>query len=197
MKLYGTVTSPFTRRVRVVAAEVGEPVERIDTASEDGQAELRALTPIRKVPIAIIDGRTLFDSHVITAWLTTTRGWGGLSPARDAWHEGNLINAIDAAVDSCIQLFYLRRDGVPVEGSAYETRQLERTDAIFHWLGTQLAPDRCGFGPALGLAEVSLICALDWMDLRKAYPTERAQAVLGVRAAWQKRPSLASTRPDA
>src|SRR5690606_5704652 len=72
MKLYGTTTSPFVRRVRVVAAEVGEPVERIDTAPEAGQAALREVSPIRKVPVAVIDGRTLFDSHTIIDWLVTT-----------------------------------------------------------------------------------------------------------------------------
>ena len=63
MKLYGTTTSPFVRRVRIVAAEIGEPVDRIDTATEAGQAALRELSPIRKVPVAIVDGRTLFDSQ--------------------------------------------------------------------------------------------------------------------------------------
>ena len=50
MKLYGTTTSPFVRRVRVVAAEVGEPVELVNTAPDIGQAQLREVSPIRKVP---------------------------------------------------------------------------------------------------------------------------------------------------
>lgn len=195
MKLYGTTTSPFVRRLRVVAAEVGEPVDRIDTATDAGQAALREVTPIRKVPVAVVDGRTLFDSRIIIEWLVTTRGWGGLEPPRDRWRESNIINAIDGALDSVIALFYLRRDGVAVDGTPYAQRQMDRADAIFTWLGTQLAPDRRGFGPGLGLAEITLIAALDWMDFRKTYPTERAAAVEGVRAAWRERPSLAATRP--
>ncbi len=196
MKLYGTSTSPFVRRVRIVAAEVGEAVERVDTATEEGQAELRALTPIRKVPVASLDGRTLFDSRTIVDWLVTTRGWGAIQPPRDPWIEANLLNAIDAALDAVIQLFYLRRDGVAIDGTPYAERQLARADAIFLWLGTQLAHDRCGFGPALGLAEISLVCALDWMDFRQTYPTERAKTVQGVRNAWKKRASLVATRPE-
>ena len=196
MKLYGTSTSPFVRRVRIVAAEVGEPVERVDTATEAGQAELRGLTPIRKVPVASLDGRTLFDSRTIVDWLVTTRGWGGIQPPRDPWIQANLLNAIDAALDAVIQLFYLRRDGVAIDGTPYAERQLARADAIFSWLGTQLAPDRRGFGPALGLAEISLVCALDWMDFRQAYPTDRAKPVHEVRTAWTERPSLVATRPE-
>ena len=197
MKLYGTTTSPFVRRVRVVAAEIGEPVDRVDTATDAGQALLREISAIRKVPVAIVDGRTLYDSRTIIDWLTTTRGFGDLAPARDRWREANLVNAIDAALDSVIQLFYLRRDGVAVDGSPYADRQLDRADAIFAWLATQLAKDGKGFSPGLGIAEISLICALDWMEFRHSYPTERAAGVAGVRAAWGDRASLSSTRPHA
>jgi glutathione S-transferase len=197
MKLYGTTTSPFVRRLRTVAAEVGEPVEMIGTGTDAGQAALREVTPIRKVPVAVVDGRTLFDSRVIIDWLITTRGYGGLTPARDRWHEHNLVNAIDGALESAIQLFYLRRDQVAIDGTAYETRQLERADAIFAWLGTQLAPHRKGFGDGVGLAEISLISALDWMEFRQVYPLDRASAVASVRTAWADHPSLVATRPHA
>jgi glutathione S-transferase len=197
MKLYGTTTSPFVRRVRVVAAELGEPVELTDTATDAGQAALLAISPIRKVPVAVVDGRTLYDSRVIIDWLVTTRGWGVLQPPHDRWREHNLVNAIDAALDSVIQLFYLRRDGISIDGSAFAERQLARADAIFSWLGTQLAADAKGFGAGLGLPEITLIAALDWMEFRKSYPTERAAAVDSVRAAWRDRPSLMSTRPHA
>lgn len=191
MKLYGTTTSPFVRRVSIVAAELGMPVEPVDTASEAGQAALREVSPIRKVPVAIVDGRTLFDSRVIVDWLTTTRGHGGIDPARDRWREQNQLNAIDAAIDSTIQIMYLRRDGVAVDGSAFAKRQLDRTAAILDWLGDELSASR------FGLAELSLICALDWMDFRSVYPTERATRVAPIRAAWAERPSIASTRPHA
>ncbi len=197
MKLYGTITSPFVRRVRVVAEEVGCPVERIDTATEAGLAELSKVTPIRKVPVAVIDGRTLFDSRVIIDWLTTTRGYGTLAPPVDRWRQANLLNAVDAATDSAIQLFYLRRDAVPAEGSVFEKRQMERVDAIFEWLGGELAADGKSFGGGgLTLVEISVIAALDWMEFRKAYPTERARKLLGLRAAWADRPSLVGTRPQ-
>ncbi len=192
MKLYGTTTSPFVRRVRVVAQEVGEPIERTDTATDAGMAALRGISPIRKVPVAIIDGATLFDSRAIIDRLTEIHGWGELAKPWDRWSDGNLINAIDAALDSVIQLFYLRRDGVAIDGSPYAARQLERTDAIFSWLAAQ--PE---LGSQFGLPEVSLICALDWMDFRQTYPTERAAVLTRVRTAWADRASLVATKPHA
>lgn len=198
MKLYGTTTSPFVRRVRVVAAEVGEAIDRIDTATEAGQAQLREVSPIRKVPVAVIDGRTLYDSRVIIDWLVTTRGWGEMTPPRDPWHQANLVNAIDGALDSVIQTFYLKRDdNVAASASTFATRQIERADSIFAWLATQLAADGRSFGGGFGLAELSLVCTLEWMEFRQAYPTERARALAGVRAAWADRATVVATRPHA
>lgn len=185
------------RRVRVVAAEIGEPIDRIETATDEGQAALRAVSPIRKVPVAIIDDRLIYDSCAIMDYLTVTRGYGAVEPPRDRWREQNLLNAVDAALDAVLQLFSLRRDGVAIDGTPYATRQLERADAVFSWLAGQLAPDRRTFSTGFGLPELALICALDWMDFRKAYPTERAGTLAGVRAAWSDRPSLVETRPHA
>ncbi|MEJ7604153.1 MAG: glutathione S-transferase family protein [Kofleriaceae bacterium] len=195
MKLYGTTTSPYVRRVRIVAAEVGEPVELVNTAPEAGQAALQKITPIRKVPIAIVGDRTLFDSRVIIDWLVTFHGHGELEPSRDRWRDANIVNAIDAAVDSVIQVFYLRRDAI--EAPAFAQRQLDRADAIFAWLGTQLGPGGESFAHGFGLAELSLVCALDWMEFRQVYPIERAAGVAGIRVAWNERPSVVATRPHA
>ncbi len=192
MQVYGTTTSPFVRRVRIVAAEVGEPIDRLDTATEAGQAALREVSPIRKVPVAIVDGQPLFDSLAIIDHLFAQRGRGPIAK-RD---ERNVLNAIDAALDATIQVFYLRRDGVAIDGTPYAERQLARADAIFGWLANQLNEDRSGFGPGLGLAEISLVCALDWMEFRKTYPLERARAIEGVRAAWGDRASFVATRPS-
>ncbi|MGE3457316.1 MAG: glutathione S-transferase family protein, partial [Kofleriaceae bacterium] len=187
MQLYGTTTSPFVRRVRVVAAELGVPVDRVDTAGDAGLARLRGVSPIAKVPVAIVDGRTLFDSRAIMEWLIATRGYGELTPPRDRWREQNLINAIDGALDSIVQVFLLRRDGVAVDGSVFARRQLDRADAIFGWLAEQLAPDRDSFDRGFGIAELSAICALDWMDFRASYPTERAAGLTAMRRAWSGR----------
>jgi len=195
MRLYGSTSSPFVRRVRVVAQEVGESVERIDTATEAGLAALREVTPIGKVPTAIVDGRVLYDSHVIVDWLVTTRGWHDLAPPRDVWRTHNLVNAIDAALDGIVQLFYLRREGFAVDGTPYAQRRLDRAEAVFGWLGKELAPDKCSFDGGLGLAEIALVSAVDWMDFRKAYPTDRASALGELRARWREHPSLAATPP--
>jgi glutathione S-transferase len=193
MKLFGTPTSPFVRRVRIVAAEAGVPLEMTDTRPDAGQAELRRASPIWKVPVIEVDGRVIFDSRAIIDWITTTRGWGGVEPPRDRWHEGNLVNAIDGALDSAIQVFYLRREGMDVGAMPFAHRQRDRITDIFGWLGAEQDAGRLG---GFGLAEISLCCTLDWMEFRKTYDV----AALGgrfdaLRARLGARDSVASTRP--
>ncbi|KAB2903105.1 MAG: glutathione S-transferase [Kofleriaceae bacterium] len=194
MKLYGTTTSPFVRRVRVVAAEVGAPYELVNTAPADGQAALRAISPIWKVPVAELGERIIYDSRVIIDWLTTFRGWGDLRPPRDRWREANLLNAIDGALESGIHLFYLRREGIDATTLPYGKHEVGRMEAVFAWLGAELGKD--GFGEDLGLPEVSLLCCLDWLDFREVYPTAKHDDLFGpLRAAYRERQSLAETRP--
>jgi glutathione S-transferase len=195
MKLYGTMGSPFVRRVRVVAAELGEPVELVMTGTDEGQAVLREVSPIRKVPVAICDGTTVFDSRTIVEWLTASRGWGNIAPPAERWRDANLVNALDGALDGIVQAFYLKRDGA--EAQAYTQRQRDRADAVFAWLGTQVAADGRSFGGGFGLAEISVVCTLDWIDARSAHPLEHIGALAGVRAAWRDRPSMVATRPPA
>ena len=194
MKLYGTTTSPFVRRVRVVAQEVGATYEMVNTAPEEGQAALRALTPIWKVPVAEMGERVIFDSRIIIEWLTSFHGWGDLKPPVDKWRDANLVNAIDGALESGIQLFYLKREGLDPLGMPFGKRQIERMNAVFTWLAGELGKE--GFGTGLGLPEVSLIACFDWLDFREIYPTSRHDdAFRTLRLDFHERPSFAETRP--
>lgn len=194
MKLYGTTTSPFVRRVRVVAAELGVAHELFNTNHDAGQAALKQATPIWKVPVAEVDGRTLYDSRVIIDWLTTTRGWGPLRQPRDRWRDANVLNAIDGALESAIQLFYLKREGLDPMAIPFGPRQVERIGAIFEWLADELPSHDPKLG--LGIAELSLLCTLDWMDFREVYPTARhAEDFAGLRETLGARASIAATKP--
>lgn len=194
MKLYGTTTSPFVRRVRVVATEVGRAFNLVNTAHDDGQAALRTASPIWKVPVADIDGRILYDSRVIIDWLTTFHGWGAMRAPCDRWHDANLVNAVDGALESAVQVFYLSREGVAVEQLPFAQRQRDRIAAIFDWLAGQLGHH--GFGDDLGLPELSLLCTLDWMEFRAVYPMDRLPPAFAVfRASHRDRSSLVATPP--
>jgi glutathione S-transferase len=81
MKLYGTITSPYVRRVRILLSESGQKFDWVDTSKEEGLKELKSKTPLWKIPflevnhdLSIWDSRTISDYIFQTFHPTTIRG---------------------------------------------------------------------------------------------------------------------------
>lgn len=196
IRLYGTVTSPYVRRVRIVAEELGLPITLIDTAVEAGQAELRSKSPIWKVPAAEIEGRLVFDSHVITELLLAREGKGPIAIWQlDDVEARNALNVVDGALDALINVFYLRKEGVDVDQVPYLKKQQERAKASLDWLETAAHEPFVTSHKTLGLPEIALGTALAWMRFRNAYPIERHPRLLRCLDALEKRASFAATQP--
>ena len=80
LKLLGSITSPFVRKVRVVAMELGlgDRLELVPTETSD--PALGLINPLGKVPALLLaDGTALYDSAVIVEYLDHLGG-GTLLP---------------------------------------------------------------------------------------------------------------------
>jgi glutathione S-transferase len=196
MKLYGTLTSPFVRRVRAVALELGVEVQLVDVSQPHGQELLAAISPIAKVPVAELDGSLWFDSHAIVAEMLAARGHGTLRvPKSFTAAESNFMVAVDGALEPAIRQFYFRRDKLAIDDLPYMVKERERVRAVMTWLERQVRPPWCTRQDGFGLAELWLITALDWMTYRDAYPVDDHPRLLEVRAAHRERASLRETLP--
>ena len=179
MLLLGTVTSPYVRRVRVVARALGLPVRLLDIRSPEGAAELRRLSPVGKVPVAVFDDeRVIWDSAVINRTLTRLHGWGSLRPAGagldDQLLDDQLMVGIDGALDAAINRFYLRAPGEPLlDDHPYVEKQQQRVITAMAWVEQQLDDQGHLAGrPGLGLPEIALVSALGWMRFRATFPVD-------------------------
>ncbi|MCB1174457.1 MAG: glutathione S-transferase family protein [Leptospiraceae bacterium] len=179
MKLYGTTTSPYVRRVRIIARELGLNYTRTDTATDAGQAELRVLSPIWKVPVWQTANQVIWDSHKIIDWLFGAYGTGQLYcfPADD-YNVNNFMTAVDGALDSGINLFYLQKDGLAIDQSAYMRKQQDRIHASLQWLEQNLTAGLLAGSRAYSYPGIVLVSSIDWMQFRQAadlnaYPTLR------------------------
>ncbi len=196
MKLYGSTTSPFVRRVRVVALELGLPFEFVDASTEAGQAALRAVTPVWKVPVVELGGQVILDSRVITEHLLRTHGPGPVAAVEEGDLETrNVITVIDGALDSLINVLYLQRDGITKTQAAYLTKQHERAAAALGWVEAQADDGWLTRAKVLGLPELALVTALEWMRFRDMYPIERHPGLMRVLERHGERQSLVETRP--
>lgn len=204
--LYGTTTSPFVRRVRVVALEKQIPFALVSTNEPDGQARLRALSPVWKVPTARftegpLAGAVIWDSRAIVDALTAD-GWGPLrAPPLDLatrLDEENTVNAIDEALLALIRLFYLKKDGFPADAPMHD-KDRARVDNILGWVSGRVREGRFvgawGAGQGFGRAELNLVTALGWMRFRQMADVDRWPALAAFEKAWADRPSLVETRP--
>ena len=194
--LYGTTTSPYVRRVRIVAAELGVACRLVDVFTDAGQAELRATAPTWKVPtVRFPDGAVHWDSRAIVGELVRRHGWGPLRPSIDAGREDRLLAAVDSALDSAVNVFYLRRDGVDVDRVPYLVKQQARVDACLGWVAGELDGSWFRGHAGFGEAEIALLSALGWMRLRAVWNPDAVAAFRVFEAAHAERASVATSAP--
>ncbi|MBL4688947.1 MAG: glutathione S-transferase family protein [Nannocystaceae bacterium] len=196
-RLYGTVTSPYVRRVRVVALELGLDCDLIDVATEHGQAQLRAVNPLWKVPAAEIGGEVIFDSRVIVDRLITGHGSDDTiaMPEQGDTKVRNVLTAIDGVLDALINVFYLSKDGIDPQTSSYLRKHNDRARATMAWLDTTIDDGWFAANRRFGLAELALVTTVGWMRFRDRYPVEDHAALMRCFERHDDRPSMLATRP--
>jgi glutathione S-transferase len=199
MKLYGTPTSPYTRKVRILARAAGLDVPLVDTRTEAGAAGLARVAPLGKVPVLELEAgaspRALPDSALIAAWL-----WAHHEPALraagfdvtpNAWADRELTVLVEGALDSAINRFYLLRDKLPDQG--YVTRQAARVVTTLTALEARVP----AFGRPVTISALSLGCGLDWMLLRVAADLAPYHRLRAFHADWLASGVGAGTEPNA
>lgn len=90
MRLYHHILSPYVRKVRVAAIEMGldDRIERIEVSVEGVGEEVGADNPLGTIPTLILgDGTPLFDSRTICEYLDTLHDGTPLfpPPGPDRW----------------------------------------------------------------------------------------------------------------
>src|SRR5258708_38564557 len=86
MQLPFPPASPFARKVRIAAIELGliDRIEFVPTTVAPGTPndEYSRVTPVKKLPVLILDnGDVILDSYVIVEYLDELAGGGKLIPA--------------------------------------------------------------------------------------------------------------------
>jgi glutathione S-transferase len=197
LELFGTVTSPYVRRVRIVLAELGVDYELVNTAESAGQQLLRELNPIWKVPTLRIDGQVIFDSAVIVSHVLERFGPGpfAASGARDLDARA-VVTVADGALDALINRFYLAKEGVSVEQVPYLQKQRDRAAASLGWLDARAEAGFVTRDRSFGLAEIAVITALEWMRFRSVYPIERHPNLGELLLRHADRESMRTTLPS-
>jgi glutathione S-transferase len=171
MKLLGSLTSPYVRKVRIVMAE-----KKLDyqLVLEDVWASDTILTanPLGKVPCLVLEGgEAVFDSRVIVEYVDTLSPVGRLIPASGreraearTW-EALADGMIDASIEARLeQTWSGRSDGQRC--AAWIERQMIKVNAAVAAMSKGLGDKPFAGGIHLSLADIAVGCALGYLDFR-------------------------------
>jgi len=193
MKLRYSTTSPFVRKVHVLALETGQidRIELVKTVTTD--PDLGRNNPLQKVPaMELDDGSSLYDSRVICEYLDSQAGgkfFPAPGPAR--WTALRRQALADGMMDAAVLRMMESKKPENLRSADWDQRQkLKVTQGV-----AALEVDH--LGPQLDIGTLSVAIVLDYLDFRfKAEDWRPAHPKL---AAWHKnfseRASLKKTLP--
>jgi glutathione S-transferase len=200
MKLVGSKTSPFVRKVRILLAEKRLPFEFLDESPWPADTVVPRYNPLNKVPaLQLDDGDALYDSAVITEYLDGLPGPSfipGSGAERARVRRDEALG--DGIAEAGITMFLERKRPANLQDGAWIARQRGKVDA-----GIAALAKSVGAGSSIGgaqptIGDISCACALFWVEFRMPEIDWRAHANLKEWAErLEARPSFAQTRPQA
>jgi glutathione S-transferase len=202
MKLIGSLTSPYVRKVRIVMAEkkLDYQFELEDVWASDAIVKSN---PLGKVPCLVLEGgEAVFDSRVIVDYLDTRSPVSRLipEPSRERTEVRTWESLADGLLDAAIlarleQTWNGRAEGQ--RSQAWIDRQLGKVDASVQAIATGLADKPWCTGIHMTLADIAVGCAVSYLDFRfPAIPWRREHPNLARLAdKLNARQSFIDTRP--
>ncbi len=206
MKLIGSLTSPYVRKVRVVMAEKKLEYEFVLEDVWSDSTQIQASNPLGKVPCLLMDdGGSLFDSRVIVEYLDTLSPVGRLIPQgnRDRTATKCWEAIADGVLDAAVAINIENKRPVELRSDKWIERQLKKISAALEFmdkgLDTEAHADPHAFclGVNFSLADVAVGCALGYLDLRFAHLNWRDQHpyLARLNEKLQARPSFTGSAP--
>jgi glutathione S-transferase len=169
MKLIASLTSPFARKVRIVAAEKHIEYELVVDIPWEADTKVPEYNPLGKVPVWVLeDGKTLFDSRVIVEYLDSISPVGHLIPtdprARIAVRRCEAL--ADGICDAAALVFMERKRPASQQSAEWIERQLGKVEAGLAAMSADLGKNNWCQGEAFSLADIASGCALGYLDFR-------------------------------
>ena len=172
MKLIGSVTSPYVRKVRIVMAEKKLDYQFVTEDVWSDSTRIHASNPLGKVPCLIMEGHeAVFDSRVIVEYLDTLSPVGKLIPA--SGRERAEVKTWEALADGLLDAALLARmEAVWPErkdserSQAWIDRQLDKIQHALQAMSNGLGDKPYCSGIHLSLSDIAVGCAVGYLDFR-------------------------------
>lgn len=169
MKLVGSFTSPFVRKVRIVLSEKRIVYDFDVDIPWESDTRVAEHNPLGKVPILIMDdGTTLYDSRVIVDYLDSANPVSRLMPEFN--RERSMVKRWEALADgisdAASTIFLERKRPKPLQSTEWISRQQKKAMLGLEVAARDLGDKKWCEGNVYTLADVALGCTLGYLSFR-------------------------------
>jgi len=200
MKLIGSHTSPFTRKVRVVLAEKKIEYEFVIDSPWLEDSTVPNINPIGKIPVLVLDDETpLFDSRVIVEYIDNVTPNNKLFPApnRERTEVKRWEALADGLCEAAVNALLEARRPKNEQSQAWIERQHGKVTRSLEFMARELGEKSFCMGTHLSLADIAIGSALGYLSFR--FPEinwqESHPNLAKLYAKLLQRPSFADTIP--
>lgn len=173
MKLTFSPASPFARKVRISAIELGliDKIEFVPAKVSPGEANdqyMHDVNPLKKLPALILDdGDVILDSYVIVEYLDDLAGGGKLIPASGAarWRVKSDHSLLQGMLDSMLLCRYEKL--VRPQGLQWQAWSDDHWNRAWQGMARfDAQPDV--LSRPFDIVQIGLVCVLGYADFRFA-----------------------------
>ena len=169
MKLIGSLTSPFVRKVRIVLAEKKIDCEFEIDSPWTPETQVPDINPLGKIPVLVLDDSTvLFDSRVIVEYIDSVAPNNKLMPEsnRERAEVKRWGALADGLCDAAALIFLERKRPAEQQSADWIARQNDKILRSLHYMADQLGEGNWCMGTHFTLADVGVGCALGYLAFR-------------------------------
>jgi glutathione S-transferase len=198
MKLFCSMTSPYSRKVRIAVEELalGELVEEVLADTFNPSPELLAANPLSRVPTLVTDrGEALPDSQLILDYLAHRKaGLATLSRGAKRWEVLRRTLVADGIIDAAVSIVLEKRRPESIHYIPFLDRQ---TATIRRSLDVLNADAGLLALQTPGVCEITCGAALGYLDFRLPYLEWRKErdALANWYTVFAQRSSMQKTAP--
>ncbi len=169
LKLLSATPSPFARKVRVVLLEKNIPFELKTINPWNMNADIERFNPLGKIPVLITaNNETIYDSKFIIEWIEHNYPDPAVFPtdAKTKFKAQQIQVIADGICEALILLFIENMRPEPQQSKPWSERQIKKISNGLQALEQQISNDEFCVDNTFGIADISVVSAVDYLSLR-------------------------------
>ena len=169
LKLLSATPSPFARKVQVVLLEKNIPFELKTINPWNMNADIERFNPLGKIPVLITaNDETIYDSKYIIEWIEHNYPDPAVFPtdAKTKFKAQQIQVIADGICEAVILLFFENIRPDPQQSKPWSERQIKKISNGLQALEQQISNDEFCVDNTFGIADISVVSAVDYLSLR-------------------------------